>query len=510
MELFDVTRSVSTIVLCFGLTACGGGSGSSGGASQPDPPVARPSVTLTAGQTAYVNDRAQPVGTRRLDLTLRNTTSTGLRIFGNYTRRGIVAVDMNLQDPTVIALWIGHRTPKTLYNGTYTDQLTINVCLDQACNQPLDGSPLQITLTYTVTGTDRETGLTGPPPDPDADALSVQTRMVLSHNVVDAEYSRSLDRIVMAATHPQNALYIYDVTTETETSVPMAKAPTAVSVSPDGRTVAVGHDKSISIVDLTQTTANPIQVAISQRVFDIVLDGRGRAHVIPDVEDRSRLYSIDIASGAEHLSNFSISVFGQTYARLHPSGNYVFIGDPLISPARIDKWDITGDEAQYEVPASFDMAYIGACGNLWFDETGTRLYSQCGQVFETQGQPRTNLPQIGRLELSGPEITTDAFTIEWMDEFPARNEIALIEANASWCRSPGYGIPCRHRFGIFDSETLTRQSLYALPPIMVSGTLYTQHGLFVFNRSDGTSKYLLSRIDAIADPNAEFYLSTIE
>ncbi len=36
--------------------------------------------------------------------------------------------------------------------GTYTDTITIAVCLDPQCTQPLAGSPLKVTVNYTVTG----------------------------------------------------------------------------------------------------------------------------------------------------------------------------------------------------------------------------------------------------------------------------------------------------------------------------------------------------------------------
>ena len=67
------------------------------------------------------------------------------------------------------------------------------------------------------------------------------------------------------------------------------------------------------------------------------------------------------------------------------------------------------------------MAYIGACGNLWFNESGSRVYSQCGHVFGTEGPNNMDLPYVGRLGLSGPATTTDTYTIAWMDRLAARD-----------------------------------------------------------------------------------------
>jgi hypothetical protein len=496
-----------------GLASCGGsGSGDSGEPLEPPEP---PSISFNPAEANFTSDRAQPTVTSRLRLTLRNTAVSELFISGDYTKRAITQVDVELLDTTAIPLIIHHRPASTLFNGTYTDQVTFNACLDQACSRPLEGSPLDITITYTVTGTDPVTGETGPLPDSEA-ALPVHSRVALSHDVRDAEYSRSLDRIVMAATYPGNALYVYDVMTGTEASMPLAQQPTSVSISPDGLTAAVGHESLVSIVDLAQVgqpnAADPLLLNVSATVFDIVLDGRGRVHAIPDTPDqRDNIHTIDISTGTELLSNLTPGLmFGHTYGRLHPSGSHMFVGNQFVSPANIDKWDVTGASAEWINNASFDMVYSGACGNIWFNESGARVYSQCGHVFDTDGPQNMYLPQFGRLILSGPELTQDAYTIAWMDQFAARNEIALIETNAFWCNFPVFGITCYHRFGIFDSDLLTRHTIHALTPVTVNGTLHAQHGLFVFYKSDGTSKFLLSRLDAMSDPDTEYYLSVLE
>jgi hypothetical protein len=367
-----------------------------------------------------------------------------------------------------------------------------------------------------VTGTDPVTGETGPPPDQEA-VLPVTSRVALSHDVRDAEYSRSLDRIVMAATYPANALYIYDVATGTEQSVPLTEQPTSVSISPDGLTAAVGHDALVSIVDVAQVgqqnASDPLLLNVSRKVFDIVLDGRSRVHYIPDTDQRANIHTIDIATNTEQLSEPSsplTRVYGQTYARLHPSGDYLFVGDPLVSPASMDKWDITGPAAEYVTKASFDSSYIGACGEVWFNESGSQVYSQCGQVFGPDSPQNVHLPFVGRLGLSGPESTNDAYTIAWMDQFEARNEIALIESNAAWCNKPEFRVTCYPRFGIFDSDLLTRHTIHSIGPIRVNGTDHAQHALFVFYKSDGSSKFLLSRLDAMSNPDTEYYLSVLE
>ena len=499
------------VLLCLNLAGCGG----SGSGTADSPPPPSPSISFDPAETSFTADRSQPAVTPKVVLTLKNTTTTGLVLFGDYTKVAIRSVDVDLRGPTLVPLVIRLRPTSTLFNGTYTDQIIIHACLDQACTQPLDGSPLTIPVTYTVTGTDPNTGATGPPSDAEATPLPVQSRVALTHNVRDAEYSRSLDQIVMVATYPANALWVYDAATGTEKSLLLAKAPTSVSVSPDGLKAAVGHQGLISVVDLRQVGQQPsqssVQLTLTETVFDLALDQQGRVHFISDRSDEAdNIHTVDIATGAEVLSGPVPLVYGQTYLRLHPFGKFLFQGDPLLSPSKLDKWDITGPVAKYVTSGSFEMAYVGACGLMWFNESGSRMYSQCGQVFETESLPNVDLARLGRLALSGPETTIDAFTITWMDQLAARNEISLIEADAAWCNTPAYAHPCYFRVGTFDSELLTRHTTYALAPMTVDGTTHLQHGLFVFYKADGTSKFLLSRLDAMSNPATEYYLSIVD
>src|SRR5262245_26484666 len=64
----------------------------------------------------------------------------------------------------------------------------------------------------------------------------------LAYRVVDAEYSRALDRIVMVAATPASGLHLYDPATNGDTVIALPTTPTAVSVGPTGLLAAVGHN----------------------------------------------------------------------------------------------------------------------------------------------------------------------------------------------------------------------------------------------------------------------------
>jgi len=71
----------------------------------------------------------------------------------------------------------------------------------------------------------------------------------LAHRVLDAEYSKALDAIVMLDEAP-NALYVYDPVARTEKKILLPLPGTSVGVSPDGLTAVVGHNAFVTRVDL--------------------------------------------------------------------------------------------------------------------------------------------------------------------------------------------------------------------------------------------------------------------
>ena len=105
----------------------------------------------------------------------------------------------------------------------------------------MQGSPFSVSSTFTV----------GTVPEPGVTPLDVASRVALPHDVIDAEFSKTLNRIVMVGNYPANALYLYDPASGTEQQQALSAIPIAVSISPDGLTAAVGHDATITVVDLT-------------------------------------------------------------------------------------------------------------------------------------------------------------------------------------------------------------------------------------------------------------------
>ena len=115
---------------------------------------------------------------------------------------------------------------------------------------------------------------------------------LLSFNPIAADYSKALDRVVMASSAP-NELHLYDPLTQNDQIISLPYAPTSVSVGPDGLSAGVGYDGHFSYVNLqTQTVSTPIPVDLT--VSGVILAGNGYAYVFSNSNAPS--YSIQLST----------------------------------------------------------------------------------------------------------------------------------------------------------------------------------------------------------------------
>src|SRR5262245_40407398 len=119
---------------------------------------------------------------------------------------------------------------------------------------------------------------------------------MLDHRVVDAEYSPKSDLLVTVSANPSR-LTIIDVQTGRTTPVNLSLPPTSVSIDPLGLTAAVGHDASVTLVDLTSGTVKRV-FPVTADVLDVVL-GTNWAYVFPRRDQWTSIFSINLASGQQ-------------------------------------------------------------------------------------------------------------------------------------------------------------------------------------------------------------------
>jgi hypothetical protein len=296
--------------------------------------------------------------------------------------------------------------------------------------------------------------------------------VALAGDVVDAEYSRVLDRLVVVSTAGQ--LAIADAETGTETVVAIPLPPAAVSVAPDGLEAVVGHDGFISVVDVS---AGELVAAwpTSAVTGDVVTGGNGYAYVFPvfpSVEEKIRC--VDLVTGTETLEPGVSSPAGSR-GRVHPTQAAIYVATST-SPGDIEKHDIAGGTAVFVDDSPYHGDYPMS-GDLWLSEDGTRIFTNEGHVFRASTSPSLDMRHIGSLP--------GAAHIRHLDDSAAAHLVAVVPAN------PPGETDADTRVDLYDQAFLELDQSIAIPWVFVSGEWVQAHGRFAFFSADGTRLHVV-------------------
>lgn len=393
------------------------------------------------------------------------------------------------------------KAGNALPTGVVNDTVTIRVCYTGICEREVQGSPLTVSTQTRVPAR----------AEPGVAPMPYLSRVVLPHDVVDAEFDRATNTIVMVSRVPSNTIYVYDVATGLERSQSLSNPPLAVSLAPDGLTAAVGHDAFVSVVQVATVgqpgAPEPVLLNLSTDVFDIVLDGNGFVHVFHLDSRWLQPRSIEIATNTETLGPGITRP--RTRARLHPGGQWIYSANNGTTPDDIDKLDISSGVATnlYNSPYHGDYQM---CGNLWFSEDGETIYTACGNAFRSSSNQAEDMTFIG-----GMELTPSDYAIGWrihsLSESVQGDEIALIEDDYYSCDYlPGEGGPCYSHFALYERQALTPLATYSVSPVTIDGFDYAQRGLHVFHDATNGRKYVIGRAVNSPDPLQTYFLSVVE
>ncbi|HXA67660.1 MAG TPA: BACON domain-containing carbohydrate-binding protein [Bryobacteraceae bacterium] len=297
----------------------------------------------------------------------------------------------------------------------------------------------------------------------------------LSFKVVDVSYNSPLDRIVAVSAAPDE-LHIYDPVAQTEQRVELTLPPLCVSVSPEGRHAAVGHDGWISYVDL-QTLSVVQMFPVATVAQNVLLADNGYIYV-PGV------FSLEIASG-KVTGSTGLELYGGVVARLEPNGKYFYTNG--------SKYDITAGVA-VPYPSNFQSSISG---NFWLFQDGTQIISSNGKVYTSSDTPSQDEQYTG----SYPNVSG----ITWAADSSALHSTAVIPSTTF------AGSQVLDNSVLFFGEAyLGAAGSLPLPQFSVGGKSYTGHGLFAFWNSAATSLYVIERADStsgLLSPDAVFTIS---
>ncbi len=312
----------------------------------------------------------------------------------------------------------------------------------------------------------------------------------IAFDVVDAEYSASLDAVVVISSNPI-ALHVLDPVTLTDHSVALPKLPVAVSVSPDGMQAAVASDGFLSVVDLSGPTLVKT-IATTCDAFDVVLAGNGFAYVFPKTDQWVDIHSVDIAQGMEEGPSQGVEVYAQTHAKLHPNGKTMYGSTAQLSPSDLEEYDASQGVARVTVGvgAGPDFGQHEACGEVWMSLDGERVFSACGNVFHAALDGAQDMRYAAKLD-SGDGNTNVQSLVHSMN-----GKVYSIEGstqlNFGASGTPGNdGV-----LDVFDYEYLSFEKTLTVPCLQTDTGAVAPHARFVFANRAGTKVWVLLEVGA--------------
>lgn len=303
----------------------------------------------------------------------------------------------------------------------------------------------------------------------------------LSYQVIDAEYSKALDKVIMLSTRP-NQVHIYDAATHTEQALSLPLAPTSVSVGSDGLYAAVGHDANVSYVDLKNAKLLKT-LPVAAKVLDIVLAGNGYAYAFPKEDQWQDIYSVNLSTG-EVIGGSRITIYAGTLAKLHPNGLSMYGANNGLIPDDIEKYDIqTGTASKL-----YDSPYHGdypMCGNLWFSEEGKRIFTACGNVFRAADLKVQDMLYNGSLaELTHIQDLAHSATAAKVAAIPKYVPYANLNESVDT------------QVLSYDDAYLTPSDSFQLPYFVVNEQGFMGHGKFVFFNKAADRLIVILKADA--------------
>jgi uncharacterized protein (TIGR03437 family) len=304
--------------------------------------------------------------------------------------------------------------------------------------------------------------------------ISLAQTNPLSYRPVAAEFSAALDRIVLVSGNP-NVLHIYNPVSQNDIKVNLVQPPLCLSISPDGRYAAVGHDALISYVNLT-TGAVEKQFVVPAKVQSITLSGAW-IYVMPSYYGGS--VSINIGTG---VVTPNTAVFYGSGGRFNATVNAIYGTRDGISPNDIEEYTISTGP----ITRQFDSPYHGdycIFGPIWFSPDGTRIYTGCGTVFHASQDPNLDMYYLSSL--------TGVASIGSLTESASIRTLALIPGQAVY---PSTTLN-DDKVMLFESVYLQFLGQFSLPNFVVGSNTFKAHGKWVFFNSAATELDVLMEAD---------------
>jgi hypothetical protein len=306
----------------------------------------------------------------------------------------------------------------------------------------------------------------------------------LAYKVIDAEYSKALDRLVMVTANPHE-LVLFDPETGGQQFVPLVREPMSIAVRPDGLFAAVGHRGWVSLVNL-QTARVERVIEAPTNVHDVVLAANGYLYANPGSDQWTDLETFDPAT---NRWTGTYGIYSGSTLRLHPSGKYLY---------NVDTWTKKFDISQSLPSLVHNFTYdLATYHNLWFSESGNRFLTDAAKMYRFSELTAEDGQYNGTLSA--------ATNVRWAAHSGVQQSFAVI---------PGISYPSSHseadkEVQIYGDDFLGFAGRLPFTRFDVAGAPYAAHGKFLFWNRAASKMVAVTEADAAANLAADAAVQVI-
>jgi hypothetical protein len=324
----------------------------------------------------------------------------------------------------------------------------------------------------------------------------------LNFRPIAAEYSSSLDRIIMTSSNPDQ-LHIYNASTLTDTLISLSKPPLAMSVSPDGLHAAVGHDSLVTYIDLSS--------AVVERTFptsvttpSVVLTDTW-IHVLSQTYgDMTNTVSLNSVTGDAVSPSGYINSYYFKGARFNTTVRAIYGTQDGLTPNDVVKIEAPSGPMTVQTESIYHGDYP-VCGPTFFSPDGNRIYTGCGSVFQASTDPSLDMHYYGSLSgFSGSYWLQGASRIRSLAESAALRRIAVIPST-----NVSYETYDESVITLYESDYMNPIGKYKLPDFRVGENSFAAHGKWVFFNAASTALLVLEQADTSSGMLYDFRLHII-
>jgi hypothetical protein len=306
----------------------------------------------------------------------------------------------------------------------------------------------------------------------------------LAYPVAAVAYSRVLDVLLLLPT-TEASLHIVDPESCSEMTIELPRRGLSLSVAPSGRTVAIGEDGELSIVDLTMARL-VASYTISHPASEVAFDAKGRIQVYTRsvIGVLVPLLAVDAVSGSIAVAASGLNAAG--HLRITPDGKalfWVFDGS-----STEDTFAQVNPDTGAAGPLQNVAQSVRVCHGMFATDDSAHLITGCGIVLDLS----TTQPPAPHGALDALDGVT---YLQHADSSISKNVVVSI-GRPDLLGSPA-GVAQFVR--VHTADTFDYVKRIDLPLLTTGSVTEPPSGRSVFIRSDGSRYYVLARRNGVAD-----------